>query len=144
MGENKKTIWHIAKQFLFEIIAAVIFIAIASLFLFDENFSKTIITGFLRPDAAFTFLVVFACLSALLVFLFLIQARKKKLKSTKRMSEFANTVVCDHKVRAMSVTQAFYEQGAAITSLKNQLADTDTRNPNILELYFNYETDLNI
>ena len=144
MEKNKNTISRIVKEFLFEIIAIIILIVLASLFLFDDNFSRTIITGFLRPETVFIFLVVMGCLSVLLIFLFLIQARKKKLKSTKRMSEFAKTVVCDHRVRAMSVTQAFYDPNGAITSLKNQLVDADTCNPNILEIYFNYEVDLNI
>lgn len=144
MEENKKTIWRSVKQFFTEIIAGIVFVIVAFLFLFDENFSKTIITRFIRPSTALTFLVVLGCLTAFLVFLYLIQARKKKLKSTSRMSAFDKTVVCDHKVRAMSVTQAFYEPSDAIISLKNQMADVNSHNPNIVEIYFNNEVDLNI
>ncbi len=144
MDDNKKTTRRIVKEFLFEIIAGMVFIMAAFLFLLDKNFSKTIIAGFLRPETALTFLVVLGCISALLAFLYLIQSKKKKLKSTKQMSAFDKTVVCDHKVRAMSVTQAFFEPGGAITSLKNHLAVANIGNPNIVELYFNNEADLNI
>ncbi len=144
MEENKKSIWHIAKQFLFEIIAFPIFLVFALLLMLDEKFSKKIITGFLRPETAFTFLVVLGCLSILLVFLFLIQARKKKLKSTKKMSAFAKTVVCSHKVREMMQTQAEFVSDSAITTSNNNLPDLDESNPSVIELYFSYEVNLNI
>jgi hypothetical protein len=124
----------------------VVFIGVAALFLFNGSFSETIITGFLRPETAFTFVVVLGGLSALLLFLFLLQSRKKKLKSTKQLSDFAKTVVCDALIRKMSVTQVFYEPNTSAkpTALKNRLVDVSVRNPNIKELYFNFEADLTI
>ena len=84
-------------------------------------------------------------LTAVLILWLFMQARKKKLKSTKKLSPFAKTVERSHKVREMSMTQTVYSSQVEIAGEKTNLPkDIDRANPNIVEFYFEYEAKLNI
>jgi uncharacterized protein (UPF0333 family) len=113
----------------------------------DKDFSKRLVTDFefLRPEYSFTLFIVFVAISMVLALLFAVQARKKKLKSTKRQSAFAKTVVRSHKVREMSQTQTVITpSGGVIGKESNMPEDIDSENPSVIELYFDYDAKLNI
>lgn len=144
---KKKNIWkHLLKTYLFEIIA-LLTAAIIFLLLLNSDFSRRLITGFtyFRPEYTFTLFVIFFVLTATLFWLMYMQARKKKLKSTKKLSSFAKTVEKSHTIREMSQTQTLFTTNTVFANEKNEMPkDIDKSNPNIIELYFEYEEKLNI
>lgn len=143
---NKKGLKFYLKVFLFEIIALAVFVLILIQFL-NIGFARSLITGFtyFRPEYTFTLFVIFFLLTAVLALLLLMQIRKKKLKSTKRLSPFAKTVDRSHKIRALSQTQTVYTSETGISGVKSVMPkDVDGTNPNLIEFYFDYDEKLNI
>ena len=145
--EEKKLKYYI-KTYIFEMLVSLIGLILIILFLIDKDFSKGLITGFelFRPEYAFTLFIVFIAISVVLGLIFAMQARKKKLKSTKKKSVFAGTLKLSHKARAESVTQVVRTQSKLVViGEKNVMPkDIEHANPNIIEFYFEYEEKLNI
>lgn len=143
---NKKGLKHYLKTYLFEIIALAVF-ALILIQLLNIDFARRLITSFtyFRPEYTFTLFVIFILLTAVLFLLLIMQIRKKKLKSTKRLSLFAKTVDRSHKTRALSQTQIVYTSETGISGEKNIMPkDIDGTSPSVVELYFDYEEKLNI
>jgi hypothetical protein len=144
---EKKTFKQYFKEFTFEIVALLIGLILIIVFLADKDFSKGLITGFefFRPEYAFTIFLVFSAISVVLGLLFFMQARKKKLKSTKKKSAFAATIGLSHKARAESVTQVVRTPSKMVVGKKNIMPkDIDRANPNVIDLYFDYDARLSI
>lgn len=144
---EKKDLKHYIKSYTFEIAASIVFLALIIFFLADDNFSKDLVTNFefFRPEYSFTFFIVFVAIFMVLALLFAIQARKRKLKSTKKKSAFAKTIECSHKVREMSQTQTVITSSSSITGKKNAMPkDVDGADSSVIEFYFDYEEKLNI
>ena len=135
------------KTFTFEIVVSVLALLFMLIIGVNGGFSKGLITNFelFRPEKTFILLIAFAAVSVLIFLTFFVQVRKRKLKSTKQKSAFAETVELSHKKRDISVTQIVYRSNAVITGKNNDMPkDIISTNPNIVELYFNYEEKLNI
>jgi uncharacterized integral membrane protein len=141
-----KELKNYIKSFTFEIIAAAITLMLIIFLLIDKDFSKRLITNFMffRPEYSFTLFIVFAAISAVLVLLFITSARRKKLKSTKKLSPFAKTVERSHKVREMSQTQVEYSTTISAAEIVDIMPKDVAANPNIIEFYFEREEKLNI
>jgi hypothetical protein len=142
----KKDFREFIKTFLVEIISFFVSILILLQLLYTD-FSRNLITGFdyFRPEYAFMLLVIFTLLTAIVFLLFILQVRKKKLKSTKVTTIFSKTVERSHIIREMSKTQVVYSaETGAVNEMLNMPPDIDSTNPNVVELYFNYEVKLNI
>ena len=142
---NQGFIYYV-KKCLFEIIVFMVF-AIILIQLLNIEFVRRLITGFtyVRPEYTFTLFVIFSIFTFVIGLFLFLQVRKKKLKSVNRLSPFAKTVVRSHKLREMSQTQIAYSVEVSMVEQKVDLPkDINKINPNMIELYFNYEEKLNI
>ena len=84
-------------------------------------------------------------LTFVLVLWIFLQTRRKRLKSTKKLSPFAKTIERSHKIREMSETQVVYTADIKIFTDEIYLPkDVDISNPNIIEYYFDIEEKLGI
>lgn len=143
---NRKDFKHYLKAYLFEIIAFLVAVLVLVQFI-NEDFSRALITSFalFRPENTRIAVWVFVTFTAFSILLIFVQARKKKLKSTKKLSAFAKTVERSHKIRAMSVTQVTYIPEPEVIDRLNVLpGDISSGDPGIVELYFDYEEKLSI
>lgn len=138
------------KNFLYEIITFLVTVLILAQFT-SSDFSRRIITSFtyFRPEYTFTLFVIFVLVTVILVVWLFVQTRKKVLKSTKNLSAFAKTIVLSHKARRDSVTQTVYfpETAASVDFVSEKVTmpeDIDGTNPNVIEIFFNYEVKRNI
>ena len=145
--DNKRNKKFSFRAFAFEIAADLVFLLLFAQLL-NADFSRWLIESYpyFRPEYMFTLFVVFSVFVAVFVLWFAMQTRKKKLKSTKRMSPFARTLVRSDKERELSMTQTLYTVETGIVhGVKTAMPkDIDVGDPSIVDLYFNYEKKLDI
>ena len=140
---NKRDFKYYLTAILFEIIA-LFFALVVFILLFNAEVTRALITNytFFRPSSILAITVIFTVLTVIWTLMLLMQIRKKKLGSTKKLSMFAKTVERSHKVRAISITQVMYASEYDISASINVMpSDIDS---SIVELYFQYEKNLNI
>ena len=145
---NKKTT-NLLRSFAIEIIISLLGILLIVMVLINKDFSKSLVTNYIifRPEYSFILLIGFIALFILFLIIFISQRRKKKLKSTKKLSPFAKTVIRSHKVREMSQTQIVYTSTIDINNNFKKIdmpKDIKKTNTQIIDLYFKYDPNLNI
>jgi hypothetical protein len=148
---NKISLKKLWKEYWLELLTTALFLIILLNLLFNSKFNSNIITNFIlfRPENTIIIFIILCGLVVVFGSLFFAQMHPKTLKSTKKLSSFAQALNCTDVCKESITQTPFLSYRKSIVNsfnaIKNEMPiDINKSNSHIIDLVFEYEERLNI